>query len=300
MGRSSDNTLGVVQFMHPGKEQSRHRKGWCGWNMAVRSDGAWPHRRKFIISNASYLKNGREEDGVVGFWGEWEGPSKVMWESKENDGRKPKVFHVPAYYEPGSYEGKLDTDPFVFGDRFLYCGCQQHTSHNNPGGAAETFLRRLGAGSLILYGSSVNKRFALDTVFVVGDFVDYPIGVFDDLRGRVPDEYYALSLHPQTLGNATCDSFRLYFGATLESPTGGMFSFTPCRPFKGPSTGFARPPIKLPGVITQNLMQGKKLTVMGDLREVKGVWEEVVRQLEGRYALAYRVSLNPIPVEVSE
>ena len=290
--------LAVVQFIHPSKEQTRHRDGYCEWNMATRSDKAWPHRRKFLVCSASYLQHGRQRSGVVGFWGEWEGPTIVTHQEKASDG-KPRCHHIPAYYEPESYEGRLDTDPFVFGERFLYCGCQQHTAHNRPTGAVETFLRRLDVGSLILFGSTIGnpRSFVLDTAFVVGDFVDYPIGKFGGLRGKVPGEYYALSLHPQTVGNSTCDSFRLYRSATVQEPVHGMFSFTPCRPYVGAKTGFPRPRVKLPGLVTQNLTQGKKRTVMGSLDDVRHTWDEVVRQIAAKHALAHYLALRPILVE---
>lgn len=291
------DSLAVVQFIHPGKEQTKEHEGWCKWNSAVRSDGAWPHRRKFIIAEASYVKNDSPTKGLVGFWGEWEGPSRIVDRMAPAPNGNPRYHHVPAYYEPESYEGLLDTDPFVFGDRFLYCGCQQHTAHNRPGGATETFLRRLDVGSLILFGSSINKRFVLDTAFVVGDFVDYSLGVFDGLEGLVPDEFYALSLHSQTLGNPTCDSFRLYRGATRESPVNGMFSFSPCRPYDGSHTGFERPHLELPGIVTQNLTQGKKRTCM-KLDGVRCTWDEVVNQVSGRLlGLAHNIELNPIRVK---
>ena len=291
-----EDTLAVVQFIHPGKEQTSVQRGWCQWNSAVRSDKAWPHRRKFLLSQAAYLRRSvtsKSETGKIGFWGEWESPSYAL-EVRKQGIDFPQFYHLPALYEPVSYEGLLDTDPFVFGKRFLYNGCQQHTAHNRPGGAVETFLRRLAVGSMILFGSSVRGRFVLDTVLVVSDYKDYPNGVFTELQGLVPKEYYAIALHPQARGNKTVDSFRLYRGAMLESPVAGMFSFVPCSPAQGIRFGFVRPNIVLP-ILTQNLTQGKKLIPMHGHNAVLAVWTEVVQQvLATQCALAHYIEFSPL------
>lgn len=297
MSEPREDKLGVVQFIHPGKEQTAVRRdGWCEWNSATRSDAAWPHRRKFLISRADYEQAGRFVTGTVGLWGEWEGPSFARKVDRVPGRDEPEFFHVPAYYEPTAHDGLLDTDPFVFGSHFLYCGCQQHTSHHKPGGAAETFLRRLSGGSLILFGSAIRREFVLDTAFVVGAFTDYANGDFAEIQQHVPPEYVHLSLWTQFKGNDTCDSFRLYRGATLAAPVHGMHSFVPCRPF-GDRVSFARPRLALDGVITQNLTQGKKLTPAEHVDAVRQVWLEVKRQVEAAgCALAHRVHLEPTRV----
>lgn len=290
--------LGVVQFIHPGKEQlAVKRNGWCPWNAATRSDKAWPHRRKFLVTKGSYFQNGSPSaDGLVGFWGEWEACSTARILPRPQRKGEPYLCHLPAFYPPASHDGLLDTDPFVFGDHFLYNGCQQHTAHNKPGGAAETFLRRLSVGSMVMFGASIGEQFVLDTAFVVGDFHDYPNGSFEGIRDLVPPEYLDVTLQPQALGNLTVDSFRLYRGATAEARVGEMFSFTPCVPFKG--RGFVRPVITLPGVITPHLKQGKKFTPKAGLEGVREVWTEVKRQVEAAgCSVAHRIELKPWRVE---
>jgi hypothetical protein len=70
----------------------------------------------------------------------------------------------PLLERPTSFRGLQSTDPYVFGDRFLYTGYQQHTN----GGARETQLRRPRRGSVILFGSCRDlARLVVDTVFVV-------------------------------------------------------------------------------------------------------------------------------------
>lgn len=280
--------LGVVQFIHPGKEQTKHRRGWCDWNVV-----AEPHRRKFLINKASYENGDSRGERLVGFWGEWEGPSYVKVAPRGAGNGMPSCYHIPMYCEPESYEGKRDTDPFVFGDRFLYSGCQQHTAHHRPGGAVPTFLKRLAPGSVILFGSSVQRRFVVDTVFVVADHTEYQRGEYDVLQGLVPDEFYALSLKPQAAGNPTVASYRLYRGATLADPVHGMFSFTPCQPLDGNQIGFPRPQIQLDVVVTQSLTQGKKFSRMESLGAVHETWAVVRRQVEAAgCAIAHRVELE--------
>jgi len=51
-----------------------------------------------------------------------------------------------------------NTDPFVFGGEFRYSWCLQPSRRS---------LRDLDMGSVILFGSRVNWKFVLDTVFVL-------------------------------------------------------------------------------------------------------------------------------------
>lgn len=287
--RVREDQLGVVQFIHPGKEQTRHRGGWCPWGLTAN-----PHCRKFILNEATYLRGGRNESGIVGLWAEWEGPSRVTVIPGEPDGDGPHVFHTTAHYEPESYEGLWDTDPFIFGERFLYNGCQQHVGHHSKRGPTGTLLRYLAPGSLILFGSSVSRRFVLDTAFVVGEYTDYSNWKYEVLDERVPGEYYGMGLYTQALIEPNVPSFRLYQGATHAAPIGGMFSFTPCRAMRDGFVEFERPNIAIPDMITQSLTQGKKFTVLPGLDAVRSVWTEVVEQVEaaGCYP-AHRVELNP-------
>jgi hypothetical protein len=111
----------------------------------------------------------------------------------------------------------------VWGDAIRYTFCRQ------PGNGK---LRRLGRGSVILFGSSLDHRFVLDAVLVVAGWIEH--GRRDDLVGHVDE---------------------MYIRAT-------MFSFVPCRPAAGPGSGFARPAIELNGLINPNArMQARMLEV---------------------------------------
>jgi hypothetical protein len=88
------------------------------------------------------------------------------------------------------------------------------------------------------------------------------------------------------VGAASCgaparrDSWRLYFGATVDNPVDGMFSFFPCAPTNQRPQGFARPVIELPGVITQELRQGKRLNRGLHAAKVAEYWSCVRERVE--------------------
>ncbi len=295
------DTLAIAQFLHPGRESPRVKSvQWCPWNRSGMGDdnrALFSHHRKFMIADACWIDSADQSFiGPVGFWGEWE-PQSLVRPAKVNGEGCPTVHHVPAL-DVQSCDGDVlaDTDPFVFGKHFVYNGCQQHTAHARANGPFETFLRRLAPGSMILFGSGVNRRFALDTVFVVRQYVDYVNGVFDDLHAHIQPEYVDISLRPQVQTNAVVDSFRLYIGATREQSADGIFSFTPCVPYTGKRTGFARPSIEIDAV-SQSMTQGKKMTLAVDQDHVKRVWLDIVEQVRAAgLGLAHYIAFNPLPV----
>lgn len=268
-------SLAFVQFIHPGKEHgpgssSEHR----AWNMG-------PHRRKFMLTNGAYVIDGRPREARVAFWGEWEPPSRVVREYA-TEGDLPRFVHEPLIEHPESYQGRQNTDPYVFGSWFIYTGCQQHTNK----GETETQLRRLKRGSVILFGSCLARsRFVIDTVFVVADFFDHCSGDYRSvLRDAVTDPYWTVTLGPwyQDSKAAGTRSFRLYRGATPEHPIDGMFSFAPCLPDKGSDPRFERPEVQLPHVITPHLTQGKRVTKLSRVEEAVSLWNGVVKQVARR------------------
>lgn len=76
----------------------------------------------------------------------------------------PACLWLPYYVIPDDdCEGLHNTDPFIFGDQFLYSNCKQPSSLR---------LRSLDRGSVIAFGSRKAGRWLLDTVLVVACFVD--------------------------------------------------------------------------------------------------------------------------------
>lgn len=258
-----------VQFIHPGGEHGMDEDGLKRWNTGA-------HRRKFILRPGS----GTTSDGVAGagdliFWGEWEAESCVEpIESPVEEG--PRFVHRLFYSDPPPAGWRQNTDPFVFGEQFHYTGCLQHTRQG------PTQLRFLSRGSVLLFGSSINRsKFVLDTAFVVDGYVDHEESDHrDSLGGQISDVYRAVTIDPWYSGSGVDPrSYRLYYGATPETAVEGMFSFFPASTPQRHPQGFARPEISL-NVITPNLTQGKRLNPQRTLADVRALWERVVEQVE--------------------
>ena len=267
-----------MQFLHPGAEHLPDSPGVREWTRI--EDG---HARKYLRCPGRCLRSldGTADEGEIGFWGEWEPPSRT--EAMTNplpDG--PRWIHRPYWSRQTSYRGLQNTDPFVFGDRFFYTGCLQYTK------LGATQMRNLARGSVILFGSKRPGRaeFTVDTVFVVADFIDHSFRNYRrKLVGVIPETYTAVTLSPWYADVGGCAAqelsrtYRLYFGATIENPFDGMFSFFPCVSGGRICSGFARPTIHIPGVITPSMTQNKRLNPQQSLADVKLLWEEVVHQV---------------------
>lgn len=269
--------LCFVQFLHPGGE---HRPD----DGVIKSWNTKEHRRKFLVRPGKYVAGEKLIEGQIEFWGEWEPESTVVETIADPIPRGPRFIYDPCYVLPNSYAGLQNTDPFVFGERFHYTGCQQRTSN---GATQLRFLRR---GSVILFGSCENKTaFTLDTVFVVDHWIDHSRENYSRvLNGAISQEYLQVTVsawYQELSENNSCtprgqeETWRLYFGASHNIPLGGMYSFFPCLPHGDKSKGFARPTIRIPDVITDNLSQGKKLGERSSIDEMRLLWDEVVEQV---------------------
>lgn len=243
-----------VQFPHPGREAGP-RVG-RGWNTLARR-----HSRKFMQLRGEWLQiDGSTRSGELWAWGEWEPQSRLLRRLHQPDAdAHPACLWLPYYAVPDDgCEGLHNTDPFIFGDQFLYSNCRQPNS---------TRLRRLARGSVIAFGSHKAGRWLLDTVLVVADFVDYsPSWARSDLAGQAPLAFLDVTGRPleDNSHNSACapspnhrercggprachdpdTTLRLYRGATPTHPVHGMFSFFPAMPAGG-DTGFPRPSVEL-------------------------------------------------------
>ncbi len=159
-----EEALCVVQFIHPGGEHGPDPETpWLKrWNTGN-------HKRKFMRSSGRWLGDDRPRDGELLFWGEWEPPSEVETLQQWSPGY-PKYLHYPFLEARTAFVNHQNTDPFVFGDQFLYTGCQQW--RGKPRGYPVQ-LRFLLPGSVILFGSASAGRFLLDTALVVRDYFDH-------------------------------------------------------------------------------------------------------------------------------
>lgn len=259
-----------VQFIHPGGEHWPDTATTKAWNTG-------PHRRKFLRARGQYVASPEEvEHGDIAFWGEWEAESDV---ARRYDGRGPAMPHFlydPYFVRHRDEQWRQNTDPFVFGDRFHYTGCLQHTRRG------PTQLRYLAPGSVILFGSCQERsRFVIDTVFIVADSIDHTAADYREQLGGVDPTYWAVTIEPWYRGQVPADqSHRVYYGATADGPIHDMFSFFPCRPLADGSEAFARPTIRLPGYITPHLTQGKKIARDLSLSELGELWHAVADQVE--------------------
>ncbi|MBA2597043.1 MAG: hypothetical protein H0V00_10515 [Chloroflexia bacterium] len=265
--------LCFVQFLHPGGEHGPDTPGFKGWTRG------W-HKRKYLRSTGSVFVDGHMHQGEIEFWGEWEAQSEV--ESIETPiVEGPHWIHRPFWSPPASYRDLQNTDPFVFGDRFHYTGCLQYTRYG------PTQLRNLARGSVILFGSNRGRsNFVVDTVFVVADHVDHSLRDYKrTLDGVVSETYAAVTLAPWYASLVGCNtpdrdrSYRLYLGASVDNPIDGMFSFFPCWPASASTQGFARPSLRIPGVITPTMTQNKRLNPRQSIGAITPLWDEVVRQV---------------------
>ena len=238
-----------VQFSHPGKEHGP--KSGRGWHKSKHD-----HRRKFIKLRGKWIeRDGTKESGELWAWGEWEPESDLSCKFNSPRGGSPFPHYLwdPHYIPKDCYRGLHNTDPFIFGERFLYSNCGQLSS-NKVG------LKHLDRGSVIAFGSGKEidgkRRWTLDTVLVVGDFVDYDMhNARMELKDWAPATFMDVTGGPladhdeKASTSGTCAppsaQLRLYRGATPNDPVQEMFSFFPAVP-AGSDSGFPRPVVDLP------------------------------------------------------
>ena len=263
-----------VQFMHPGNEHGSDRPGFKRWNVGL-------HRRKFLSVEGEYVETpgGEPHSGEVVFWGEWE-PESTVEQIPAPEPGGPHWLHRPYYVKPQTYwpgdgtDPLQNTDPFVFGDRFRYTLCRQWRSATNK----PSLLRDLEPGSLILFGSFKAGEFVLDTAFVTDEGVQHDYDSWSTVLADLPETYVDVTMLA-TYAWGPGAELRLYSGAMRRQPTNGMFSFAPCLPAEVGAQGFARPSVRLDGLVTSNLKMGFKSTRGLSVRDVQQLWDSVTEQV---------------------
>lgn len=288
----------VVQFLHPGGEwaPTGPTKPW--------NEGQ--HRRSFLEAEAGLLKHVSAPPiaGTARFWGEWEAEAEAHVLAGQRAGM-PRAVLAPYYLPKATYRRLQNTDPFVFGDRFLYCCCKQF--RGSP--PRRTSLADLARGSVLLFGSRLGGHFVLDTVFVVDNFIDYAVDASTLTHAadwNVPHAFIDVTLKPLIGADVvTCDAtiddadmsdeeeetsacvsagcgvppeLRLYFGATLDHPVEGMFSYAPCRFAAEVPDGFERPVVH-GEFVTPTLGQGYRLTDVPTAAAAASAWRAVTEQV---------------------
>ena len=226
------------------------------------------------------------EDGIVRSgnlraWGEWEAESVLVNNLVQpgQDSQYPRYLWRPYYIPKDSYKGLHNTDPFIFGERFLYSNCRQ------PQGSRDSGLKHIGRGSVIAFGSGMKiggeRKWVLDTVLVVADSIEYTtLEARLMLADMTPDAFLTVTGGPlEDNGEA---SFRLYKGATPDDPIDGMYSFFPASPAQG-DAGFPRPVIDLPREYfnPRSWQAPKGVKQERSVEEIRGLWESLVSQVSG-------------------
>lgn len=243
----------IVQFTHPGPEAapSIQDKDTMPWNTGA-------HKRKFLHAQGQYMENGSilEEDLV--FWGEWEPPSRVTRLPLPHEPDFPTWIYTPQWPSSPPPNGQ-NTDPNVFNGCFKYFLCRQHK---------RPFLTQLERGSIILFGSgkkpgnAKEAHFQLDTVFVVGDYIDYDTNQTRSLDDPRIDRFYRkIAFQPSFENCGGSDegvTLRLYFGATPDNRCDDMYSFVPAQIYKPDGRGFPRVRLRDIDYITNRLNIGAK------------------------------------------
>ena len=265
----------IIQFLHPGPEAILPR----GLNILPWNCGNI-HKRKFLLSKGKYVSNNSEEDACLTFWGEWEPQSYV--ERLPNLGQ-----HYPSYLNRPFLDVTVpdrchNTDPYVFGVSFKYFICQQ---------GVKKILRNLDPLSLILFGSCIEGKFCLDTLFVVSDRqVKYKKTKVNKL-GKKNTVFYPASIEPllnekyceKIKCNSVEDEYTYYEGITFNDRKQfkNIFSFAPSMIYKNQNdTNFAfqRPAIEIPEIISPRQTQsingngGRNYSV----EEIVNVWHKIV------------------------
>ena len=280
-----------VQFPHPGREHGPI--SGRDWNK-LKCD----HRRKFMQFHGDWIDDdGDTHTGNLRAWGEWEPESELICEfnSKDSGLYHPSYLWKPFYVPKDSYACLHNTDPFIFGDCFLYSNCGQSAGSKRG-------LKHLAPGSVISFGSGKmiggERKWVLDTVLVIRDSVEYDMHeARTALKDWVSDTFLEvvggpLRVHPDNTTESagacvpTCTQastrLRLYRGATPDNLVNDMFSFFPAM-LESCGTGFSRPAVDLPDEYfnTSNWQAPKGHARERKACELRCLWDSLVAQVRG-------------------
>ena len=262
-----ERDLAVVQFSHPGGEHDPGDVTEMEWNIGE-------HRRKFLRCPGRYLDaDGVKRSGTVTFWGEWEAQSRVVGRYPDAGAGMPRFVHEPFVQRPHDMRARRqNTDPFVFGDAFLYSNCRQFTPTQHP-----SHMQRLARGSIILFGSTLDDQFVLDTVVVTGNATPYVIGE-PDPGDDMSEVFRAATLEPLAASKRAGTAATLYRGVMHGPGQQEMFSFVPAAGDGGP---FARPVIELPPFVNPASWQSAKTTAVS-AAEARAAWDDVAGEVRAQ------------------
>jgi hypothetical protein len=264
----ADPTGFFVQFPHPGGEHNPSGND-MPWNTGE-------HRRKFLVTPGRCL-DGDERicEAELVFWAEWEPPSRVERRWPAAAGGLPRALHRPYWVEPLTRGFRQNTDPWVWGDRMIYSNCRQTVRPERRPNSMQRLIR----GSVVCFGSTIEGEFCVDTVFVVAGAEPWGPAEVEDLD--VDRAFKTCTGGSIMTGKKGADwRLTLYRGATVDDPVEGMFSFVPARRADVGYARFARPPVRLPGMVNpanwRSTWGSRRPLPIGTLRDS---WEAVRHQV---------------------
>ncbi|ALO17358.1 hypothetical protein L21SP5_03763 [Salinivirga cyanobacteriivorans] len=278
----------VHQVNHPGKEfpisferRKQHADDYFFFNNSYsRGLRKWnrkpnPHYRKFMVHKGKYVSKADatiEIEALLNFWGEFEGPSEftlVQHNPNEKYWNNPTAIHKPLFID--EERGDQNTDPYIFGERFLYAICKK------------TELDNLSPGDIMLFGSEFGAKpdvhFYLDTLMVIKDEISVVGSEFDALYRELTLDRLKDEQTGQSLTNS------VHTGVTFadRKEAVGCFSFVPVREAGNYPLGFGRPVLKNE-LITKYLRKpgaytGYKSTALKDKNELKTLWQLIATEV---------------------
>lgn len=200
---------------------------------------------------------------------------------EDGNAMSEQPLHIHQPFISLEREGIQNTDPFIFGDCFVYSNCLQSLRR----------MRSLPDGTLILFGSEIpingQDAFVLDTVFVVRDSMPFDRQHLAEIENRTSNVFTDAVLR-KIVGRIQ-NGLRVYFSVAYQPDTKEFYSYFPCQPY-APDTRMLRPvlpfhefDLKRPGS-----HQGFKIVERGCLQYWRLLTE---RLLDNGYSLGVRADL---------
>ena len=280
----------IHQVNHPGQElnitykshkehsydyyffQNSTTKGIRLWNRCFINNKPNSHKRKFIEFKGEYvdsIQNPTEKQGLLRFWGEYEGHSEFelltpllnvpYWNN-------PIAVHRPFFCNQNVND--QNTDPFIFGDNFYYAICKKSN------------LKKICNGDIILFGSEFGQKgkvkFYLDTLFVVKDSQPSILSNNYDLI------YKESTLKRIGISNCTNGTLPIHIGSKFVHRC-NIYSFFPAKVAVN-NNGFGRPIIDTEGLGLQKpgARTGSKSKQLATEESIVDIWnnigEEVIKK----------------------
>ena len=198
-----------------------HEPGYGAANTGDRVINLWTtttHTRKFIKHDGVFLSNGKIDYARLYFWGEYEPFSSALIVQQkfpqavheDLKSMRPIFSYCHPYYpvSPIPHNG-LNSDPYVFGERFRYTCCQKSQT--------------LSSGDIVVFGNEDHGLFYFDTVFVCKKD-----GVDISTREGEGSQYDIVALKP--IAKRTFAEGYMYYDHYNNEFNQEVYSFVPCLP----------------------------------------------------------------------